>query len=187
MNKYGIVEKWKDIPGYEGYYQASNIGRIRSIPRVVKQRENSWIVLKSKILKPALHKNGYYFVMLSMKGVVKQFRVHMLVAMAWLNHCIDDGLVVNHINGDKQDNCCCNLELTTLCGNAQHAIRTGLVKTGFDSKKSRITHEQGLKIWQEKMETRCTNSVLAEKYNVSRTTILRVLRRIEYEHTLIDS
>lgn len=154
------------------------------MPRVVKLRDDVWAVLKSKILRPCVTCKGYNSVILSKNGKTKPFSVHVLIAMAWLQYTSCNGYVVNHLNGNKIDNCLYNLEITTVKGNAQHAIRTGLVKTGFDSQRSLLSYQQGIAIWQEKHSTNCTNKYLADKYKVSRTTILRVLRRLNYEQTL---
>jgi hypothetical protein len=95
-------EIWKDIPSYEGLYQASNLGRIKSIAKE-----------KKKILKPAKC-NNYLFVALYKNKIRKSIQVHQLVAMSFLNHTpCGHKTVVNHINFNKQDNSLSNLELVT--------------------------------------------------------------------------
>ena len=97
-----MEEIWKDIPEYEGLYQASNLGRIKSIAKE-----------KKKILKPAKC-NNYLFVALYKNKIRKDIQVHQLVAMAFLNHTpCGHKIVVNHINFNKQDNSLSNLELVT--------------------------------------------------------------------------
>jgi hypothetical protein len=97
------LEVWKDIPGYEGLYQVSNLGIVKSFKRI-----------KTKLLKPCLLNSGYYNVTLKKDGKNKQFRIHQLVAMAFLNHEIS-GMenVVDHINGIKTDNKVENLQIIT--------------------------------------------------------------------------
>jgi len=95
-------EIFKDIPGYEGIYQVSNLGRVKSL------RFN-----KEKILKPAVTK-GYYLVTFRVYPNKKTFRVHQLVAMAFLGHtpCGFD-FVVDHIDSNKMNNNVNNLQIIT--------------------------------------------------------------------------
>ena len=112
-----MEEIWKDIPNYEGYYQASNLGRIKSLKRMVKGK-NSLRVQNERILKQFFDFHGYCVVSLY-KDKYKRFKTHQLVAMAFLNHkpC-GHKLVVNHINFDKKDNRLENLEIVTQRENA---------------------------------------------------------------------
>ena len=76
-----VEEIWKDIEGYEGEYQISNFGRVRSLDKKVNVKNNHIAIKHGKILK--LHKNlRYKYIMLSSKNVTKMCRVHILVAKA---------------------------------------------------------------------------------------------------------
>ena len=94
-------EVWKDIPNYEGIYQASNLGRVKS-----------FYGLKEKILKPSINHRGYYQVALCKNSIRKFYYVHRLVYEAF-NGSIPEGLQVNHINEVKTDNRLSNLNLMT--------------------------------------------------------------------------
>lgn len=124
-------EIWKDIPGYEGYYQASNLGNIRSVDRVVingsgKNSHTSHI--KGKMLKQYIsRKNGYAYVALSVNGVSKTKRVHVLIAKTWIDNPCNKPQV-NHIDGNKANNNINNLEWVTQSENMLHAYNTGLEK-----------------------------------------------------------
>lgn len=96
-----MVEEWKDIPGYEGFYEISNHGRVKSL-----------FFGKEKILKPQINIHGYYGVVLCKELKKKRFDIHVLVSMAFLNHKpAGYKLVVDHINEIKIDNRVCNLRL----------------------------------------------------------------------------
>lgn len=109
------MEIWKDIVGYEGLYQVSNIGRVRSLPR------NS---TKGKILKPRLQ-HDYYTVHLSKNGKTINKLIHRAVAESFLtnNYNLPE---VNHIDGDKLNNRLDNLEWCSTSYNAIHAFKLGL-------------------------------------------------------------
>jgi len=119
-------EVWRDIPGYEGYYQASNNGRIKSVDRVIDHPRLNQVARKSVFIKPYVSRtNGYAYVSLSREGVVIGHRVHRLILNAFLP-TVDSEMQCNHINGVKYDNRLINLEWVTQSENMKHAYRTGL-------------------------------------------------------------
>lgn len=107
------MEIWKDIIGYEGLYQVSDIGNVRSLNwRNTQQVKN--LYLKS-------HNKGYKQVELCNHGNRKMFTVHRLVATAFLPNPLNKS-VVNHINEDKTDNRVCNLEWCDFDWNVRYSI-----------------------------------------------------------------
>ena len=110
MNK----EIWKDIPDYEGLYQVSNLGKVRSLDHVRKNgKENNHIcVSKGKILTPGKDNNGYMIVVLSKDGKTKSYRIHKLVASSFLNNK-NNLKCINHKDEDKTNNNVNNLEWCT--------------------------------------------------------------------------
>lgn len=101
-------EKWKPVLGYEGLYEVSDLGRVRSF----------WYSRTGKVLSPGLKNNGYYSVTLSKEGKKKTFSVHGLVYTSF-NGPLPDGMTIDHINGDKRDNRLENLQLLTRGDNAR--------------------------------------------------------------------
>ncbi len=109
-----MEEIWKEIIGYEGLYEVSNYGNIKSISRTIT-KGNITYVTKDKLLKQSVDTVGYPYVNLSDYKKQKTFRVHQLVAVAFLNHTPNkyDGLLVDHIDGNKLNNHLSNLQLVT--------------------------------------------------------------------------
>lgn len=115
------IEVWKNIPGYEGYYQASNLGRIRSLDISVKCRNNHTRIKKGKILAPSPYLNGYLSVSLSKDATTTRKSVHRLVALTFIPNpenkpCID------HINAIISDNRVLNLRWVTYSENNKNPI-----------------------------------------------------------------
>jgi len=124
-------EIWKPVVGFEGLYEASSLGRIKSLPNYVRNSE--------KILRAHPTKCGYPSITL-VKDKVKYTRtVHRLVATAFLG---ESDLPVNHKDGSKLNNHIDNLEFVTASENMQHAIRNGLLKCNTyniaESKRKRV-------------------------------------------------
>lgn len=114
-----MKEIWKDIKGYEGLYQVSNLGRVRSFPRRGTHTN------KIHILKPGINHKGYLQVGLVNKGKSHSYKVHRLVADAFIQN-LNRKEQVNHINGVKTDNRVENLEWCTNKENMKHAWKMGL-------------------------------------------------------------
>lgn len=104
------MEIWKDIPGYEGLYQASNLGMVRSLDRMVNGRKGFYRIIKGKILTPSINSFGYKRVRLYNNRISNMKFVHVLVWEAF-NGPKPEGMQVNHINEVKTDNRLENLNL----------------------------------------------------------------------------
>ena len=122
-------EIWKDIEGYEGMYQVSNLGRVRSLDRYIpakcalsKTDDDVLYFRKGKIIKLWEIVGGYFYVSLSKGDKAKMFRVHRLVAMAFIPNP-DNLPEVNHIDEDKSNNRADNLEWCTHLYNEHHGTK----------------------------------------------------------------
>lgn len=124
-----MKEIWKDIKGYEGFYQVSNMGRVKGIEREVYSGHNYSVlrIEKEKIYKGYKVKNGYIYQTLLKNGKRKTFKLHRLVAETFIPNP-DNKPQVNHIDGDKENNKVSNLEWVTRKENLNHAYKTGLSK-----------------------------------------------------------
>jgi len=131
-------EIWKDIIGYEGKYQISNIGEVKSLDRIISARNNSFSFRRGRIMKQKTDKKGYKYVsLLDFDINEKNHRIHRLVATCFLENT-DNLPVVNHKDGDKKNNNVLNLEWCTSSHNSQEAVRLGLVKSGANHKDSKV-------------------------------------------------
>lgn len=127
-------EIWKDIKGYEGLYQVSNLGRIKSLERKSKTKGNVEYIKKEKVLKERFS-HGYVSVILYKNGTKKNFRVHRLVAKAFLVNP-KNLPQINHINFNRSDNRIENLEWVTAKENIQHNFKNGNVEKIIKNAKS---------------------------------------------------
>lgn len=116
-----MIEEWRDIKGYEGLYQVSSEGRVKSLERKVSHRDRERTI-KERILKPGINRGGYLKINLYTDGKPKTLIVHRLVASAFVPNP-DDKPEVNHVDEDKSNNRACNLEWVTAKENANHGTR----------------------------------------------------------------
>ena len=141
-------EVWRDIEGFEGLYQVSDQGRVKSLERKVKHWCGGERIQKERILKPSMDKDGYLLVTLCAGGKPKTLKVHRLVCEAFHENP-DNKPQVNHINEDKTDNRACNLEWCTCKQNVNHGSRNERVSkpVGQYSLDGKL-----IKLWPSTME-----------------------------------
>ena len=125
--------EWRPIEGYEGLYEVSNLGQVRS-----------FYTGEAKVLKPSIDKDGYLKAGLSKDGKMYLKSIHRLVASAFIPN-IGDKPQVNHIDGDKTNNTVDNLEWVTSKENIQHAWNTGLSRMTKEHKKKLSESHKGEK------------------------------------------
>lgn len=174
-----MKEVWKDIKNYEGLYQVSNLGRIKSLDRIVYQK-NSFgniqkNIYKGKILSLFEDKDGYLRVNLKKGKKMKQYGVHVLVANTFLNinkfkymeyedlSKIDiNRLQINHKNENKKDNCIDNLEFCTVAYNTNYGSREQkIIQLDLSGKI--------IKVWDSRKKA-------SKELHISRNTINEILR-----------
>ena len=112
-------EKWKDIENYEGYYQISSMGRVRSVGRYVNS-PNGVRFARSREIKPTDNGNGYLIVGLRKCGKRKNYYIHRLVAQHFLANW-NDNFVVDHIDYNRKNNMADNLRVVTQLDNVRHS------------------------------------------------------------------
>lgn len=167
------MEIFKEIKGYDGYL-ISNKGRVKTVSRLVKYthavtKENHYRRTNERLLKEHINGSGYKFYQLYKNGNSKNIPAHRLVAIAFIENP-HNYTVVNHIDGNKLNNCAENLEWCTNEYNHEHATKNGLKASGSAVAGSKLT-------------PRCVNAIryfinlgfsheeLSKAFNVSRSAI----------------
>jgi hypothetical protein len=157
INNTQFDEEWRDIPGYEGLYQVSNLGRVKSLPRNIIRCDRKNYPHREVYLKFHINQWGYYVVPLTTGlGTNKQKKhmVHRLVALAFIpNPC--NYSQVNHKDGNKSNNTPYNLEWCTNSMNQLHAWKNGLNRyTGKNDVKvvQMDDKENVIKVWNSMHE-----------------------------------
>lgn len=170
-------EIWRDIAGYEGLYQVSNYGRVKSCQR--KEHGASWgtRTRKERIRKTRINREGYEQLQLWKDGKQHTFTVHVLVANAFLDRCCD-GLEVNHIDGNKANNRVDNLEWVTHSENVTHSFKK-LGRVG-NTNRRKLTETQVREIRAAKG----ADSEIAKNYPVTRGAIYLIRHRKTYKNVV---
>lgn len=164
------MEIWKDIKGYEGFYQISNFGNVKSLERLISEVRLGKPIkrkIKSRIIKPSLTKSGYLFCFLyNSNGVKKNHLIHRLVGVAFIPNS-ENKPTINHINGIKTDNSVNNLEWNTYLENGKHARDNKLnINFGENSKNHKITDLQVAEIRRLRILGETTYGI-AKKFNIT--------------------
>lgn len=173
------IEIWKDVPNYEGYYQVSSFGNVRSINRIEKGGYGCDRIRKGKDLKFKKNWNGYYNVTLRKNSIRKVHDVHRLVAIVHVPNP-ENKSQVNHFDGVKTNNRASNLKWCTGAENMQHAHQTGLMRLpiGEDHVLSKLTESDVLFIRNSDLSIK----ELSDKFNVNFLTVRNILSGKNWKH-----
>ena len=137
-----MKEEWKDIPGYEGLYQVSNLGRIKSLARKVKTKNGHYQGYNEKILKMGTNNSKYYMVVLCKNGKTNAKLVHRIVAEAFIPNP-DNKPCVDHIDTNIYNNNVNNLRWCSQKENCLNPI------TRKNNSKSKMGLKKGIKLSKE--------------------------------------
>lgn len=165
-------EEWKSIPGYEGFYEISNQGNLRSLDRSFIDRAGRTQNIKGIVKKQTTDKDGYKIVRLSMMGETGLNKVHRLVLTAFSPIDNPDEKVVNHIDGNKCNNRIENIEWCSLEHNAQHfrnELYHGKFNRGSKLKDFEVTGVYEMFLSKFKYKSIC------ERYSICEHTVREIV------------
>lgn len=181
-----MLEIWKDIFGFEGLYQVSNLGHVRSLTRTVEQMNRGGMcktTYPSKMLRPTTTPNGYKQVRLSKNNKQIHKNVHRLVAETFIPN--PNSLPqVNHIDSNKSNNMVSNLEWVNNSGNQKHAFKFGFQSAlkGEDAPWSKLTEKQVLEIREKYKSGTYTYQRLADEYHLSHQYVGNIINKRNWSH-----
>lgn len=177
-----VVEEWESVDGYEGTYEVSNLGNVRSVDREIVYSNGNVVACSGKPKKATVDKYGYKYVSLYLNQKHEQGMVHRLVAEAFLDN-EHNKPQVNHIDGDKLNNSSENLEWVTSQENMTHAKENGLLESvsGEGHYRSKLDNTKVREI-----RRRAGNGEryqdLGDEFGVVKSTIGFIVNRKTWKH-----
>lgn len=173
-------ERWLPVPGYEGIYEVSDMGRVKSLPR--KEMRGGHLRSRSgRILRPQSSPSGHKHVILCRDAVKTMRRIHVLVMEAFVGPRPSPEIVVAHCNGVPSDNRLVNLRYATQSENLQDMREHGTLMLGGKNHKTTITADDVLEMRQLRKSGESLKS-LASKFGVCQSTVSNVCRYITWAH-----
>jgi hypothetical protein len=181
-----MVEEWREIKDFEGIYEVSNFGNVRSLMSKKDGFRN---------LKLSANNTGYFMVRPHKGGLGKTCKVHRLVAETFIPNPYNKR-TVNHIDGNKTNNHVSNLEWSTHSENTQHAYDIGLMEYRVPRPEAKIQGEKSkhsklkesdiryIRANSRKNGGNLTNRELAEKFGVGNTIISNIINFKKWKHVI---
>lgn len=179
-------EKWKDIPDYEGYYRASNLGRIKSLPRIVPSNMIKGVFnrRRERILKQKLTQEGYLAIVLQVDKQKKHISAHRCIAVTFHPNPLSLPQI-NHKDFDRTNNVSKNLEWGTAKYNINYTIDAGRFNNGAGEKniKNILTEAQVIEIRKNWVMGKIgQRKELSKKYGVSESAVAKIGLRQNWKH-----
>ena len=162
-----MKEEWKDIKGFESYYQISSLGSVRSKERRVQYKNGKFATHKYRKRKPSL--SEYRMIALSKENKIRLLKISRLVAKHFIPNPFNKP-VVNHIDGDKYNDIVSNLEWSTYSENSIHAFNVGLNKK--KNKVSGVFYDPKRKKWASYLYRDCKN-IFIGRFNTEEEAIIK--------------
>lgn len=177
------METWRDIKGYEGYYQVSNLGNIKTLDReVYDSKRHLFRFYKEKVMKTALCRKGYKRIQFKVGGVYKSYAVHRLVAEAFIPNPFNLP-EVNHKDSNRENNAEHNLEWLTHSENQKHSYRQGKRNhKGENHPQAKLALASVLEIRERYSSGLFTMPFLASEYGVSAYAINNIVHYRTWKH-----
>ena len=170
------MEVWVGIPEYEGFYEVSSFGRIRSVDRNIIRKDGRTQFCRGRILQSFQGSTcNYLSIQLCRDNIPQKFLIHRLVAIMFCGLDSDSNMEVNHIDGNRHNNRADNLEVVTHQENINHSVRTGLKRDyGENHVHAKLSNEDAKEI-RESYQNGVLQKDLASSYGVCKQTISDII------------
>lgn len=165
-----MEEIWKDIKGFENLYQVSNLGRVRSVDRIVTRKNGRKQLYKSQLIKGCDNGRGYLNVFLRKNNQRYVIYIHRLVAETFIGET--EGKDINHKDFNRKNNCLSNLEIITRVENIRYSVKFGKYQKVYKDryKKTKEKYENIFKKLMNTGDIYLPIYQLEKKYNINHTT-----------------
>lgn len=173
-----MIERWAPVIGYEGQYDVSDCGRVKSLTRTVtrppcgRSDKPSTTIYHEKILRPRKHTAGYWIVQLSKGGLGRDYLIHRLVAAAFVPGA---GEVVRHLDGDPSNAHYSNLAWGSFQDNEADKAKHGRVPRGAHHPNAKLDAQVAASI-RDLANSGLPHSVIAERFNISRYAVYSIAK-----------
>jgi hypothetical protein len=175
------TEIWSDVAGFEGAYQVSSLGRVRSLDRIAQSKDGRSRRLKGKVLSANPATTGYPSCSLSLAGLVQVVAVHRIVCEAFHGQPSTRRNEVGHRDGDRTNNRADNLRWVSPHENRQDMMSHGTWNRGDRSRAAKLNDTA---VRQIRADTQSTNAALARQFGVSASVISSVRRHLKWKHVV---
>lgn len=175
------MEQWRPVLGYEGLYDVSDQGQVRSLACTLigKGRWGKATYHKKEMILTPIQKQRYLVVSLHKDFVKRQYHIHRLVMAAFIGP-LPEGMVTRHLNGNELDNRLANLTYGTPRENEDDKIRHGKLK-GENHPTHKLNNEDIIKIRRKRMDGKKLNEI-SQEFGVSMTSISRICLYRSWSH-----
>lgn len=174
-------EIWKPVPGYEGLYEASNNGRIRSLDRSVECSDGSTRTYRGRVLRLGVRSDDRKTVVFSKNGLTKTCNIARTIAATFLGPCPEDR-EVNHIDGDRTNDGADNLEYVTALENTRHAMALGIFNTSGSAHGNAKLTESDIREMRRRSANGEAPIDMKDDYPVNMSTIRAIIRGDVWTH-----
>ena len=178
---YNVAETWSAIPGWAGQYEASDLGRVQSVPHTVRTVQGHAFTVKGRLRAPWLDRKGYCHVTLYRGDIAKRHSVHALVMAAFVGPP-PPGTEICHNNGDPADNRLANLRYDTRSANHRDKRQHGTARAGEANPRARLTADDVRAIRALYADGRMNQSQLAATYATPQSNVSSIVLRRTWRH-----
>ncbi len=173
-------EEWRPVLEYEGFYEVSSLGRIRSLDRFVTSRDDRNKPVEGRIMKQTVDADGYMKISISKNGAKFYTGIHRLMAFAFLDG-YEEGFVVDHIDGSKTNNVLSNLEWVTVYENTIRGFAT-ICRLSLPFHRAAFTRQCAEEIRMLHNDRGYSQKDLSKEFMVCPTTINNVIHKLKYAY-----